>query len=120
MLRGWFMVAAMVLVGCSLTIDFNKYAQDDNRSTGTGGFHTGACQADPRSPCDVCLSAKCCPQANACYANSFCSAANDQNERCMMQQSAMACYANFGTSNSLAGDLYRCLMGQCPQECALQ
>jgi hypothetical protein len=118
-LRGWFIASVIALVGCSLTIDFDKYAQGD-KSTGTGGFGSGTCRADLRSPCDVCLSSNCCPQANACYADPSCNSANDRNEFCMNQHTtAMVCYEQFGTSGPLAGELYRCLMDQCTQPCQL-
>jgi hypothetical protein len=119
MLRGLFFALAISLVGCSLTIDFDKYARDGDRQAGTGGSGSGFCRADPQSTCDVCLSGKCCPQANACYDDCSCSNANDQNEVCLMHQSAGVCYAEFGNSGPLAGDLYRCLKDRCAQECSL-
>jgi hypothetical protein len=118
MLRGCFIALAVSLAGCSLSFDFDKYASGDH-GNGTGGFGAGTCHGDLRSTCDTCLSAQCCPQANACYANFSCSKANDMNEACMMTSTEKACYATFGNSGPLAGDLYACLVERCTQACRL-
>jgi hypothetical protein len=118
MLRRCSVALAIALMGCSLTIDFDKYARESGQS-GQGGYGSGTCRGDPRSMCDLCLSSQCCPQANACYANFSCSKANDTNEACMMTQTEKACYASFGNSGPLAGDLYRCLVDKCTQQCSL-